>query len=356
MELIMILLLCIAIMAFVIAICTTPLIRKLALKYNVYAKPNHRTIHKNIVPLLGGISIFAAYLVSFSLLIVFAPSNLDALIEESIVFLGAGFLILLLGIYDDIKGANSTQKLTIQIIAAAIVIISGYKVSVVAMPFGIYVPLGMFSVPVTMLWIVGITNAINLIDGLDGLAAGISMGAALIMLAVSLYFGNIASAFPAAILASSLAAFLLFNFNPARIFLGDSGSLFIGFMLACFSINGTFRDSSAVAMLIPVIVLGIPITDTILAVIRRVRKGVHPFHADREHIHHRLMNLGLSHRQVVLLIYGISMVFGVIAMLIFIFPSPYTLLSLVPLLIMMMFGLKRLGFTQYFVLSHKSLE
>lgn len=352
----MILLLATAIMAFVVAVCMTPLIRKLASRLNVYAKPNHRTIHKQVVPLLGGISIFAAYLFSFSLLIAFAPSSLDALIEESIVFIGAGFLILLLGIYDDIKGANSTQKLTTQIIAATLVIISGYKVSAVILPIGGIISLGIFSVPVTLLWIVGITNAINLIDGLDGLAAGISMGAALIMLAVSLYFGNIASAFPAAILASSLAAFLLFNFNPAKIFLGDSGSLFIGFMLGCFSINGTFRESSAVAMLIPMIVLGIPITDTILAVIRRLRKGVHPFHADREHIHHRLLNLGLSHRKVVLLIYAISLSWGLIAMLIFISSSPFMLVFLIPIAGTILYGLRRLGFTQYFKLGHKPLE
>lgn len=338
-----------SIAAFVIALAMTPLIRKMALKFEIYAKPNHRTIHKDIVPLLGGVAIFASYIVGFGIIAAFPSPYLTELIRESFIFLIGGTLILFLGIYDDIRGADSYQKFSVQILAALIVIMSGYKVSTIILPFTGVISLGILSIPFTMLWIVGITNAINLIDGLDGLAAGISFGAACVMMAVSLWSGNLASAFPAAILASSLAAFLFFNFNPAKIFLGDSGSLFIGFMLACFSINGTFRESSAVAMLAPIIVLGIPITDTLLAFTRRVRRGVHPFRADKEHIHHRLMNLGLNHRQVVLLMNGISWFWGIIALVIFLSNDANVLFLLLFIPAILIYGLKKLGFAQYFV-------
>ena len=350
----MILLLSTIIMAFLVAIILTPVIRKIALKYNIYAQPNHRTIHKDAVPLLGGVVIFAAYLAGFTIVALFPNQHLEALIRESIVFLIGGLLILLLGIYDDIKGANCYQKFSVQLIASIIIILAGYKISTIVNPFGGTLSLGILSIPFTLLWIVGITNAINLIDGLDGLAAGISFGAACIIVAISLWFGNIASAFPAAILAGSLAAFLLFNFNPAKIFLGDSGSMFIGFMLACFSINGTFRDSSSVAILIPIIVLGIPITDTLLALIRRLRKGVHPFQADKEHIHHRLLNMGLSHKQAVLLMNGVSYFWGSIAFVISVSNNQYSLFLLMIILAIVFLGLKKLGFLQYFLIGHKN--
>lgn len=349
----MILLLSTGIVAFGIAIIMTPLIRKIALKYEVCARPNHRTVHQDIVPKLGGIGIFAAYLAGFMLIMLSAGQQFETLVREGIIFLIGGSLILIVGIYDDIKEINYYHKLLLQVIAALIVILSGYKISIIINPFGGVISLGIFSVPFTLLWIVGITNAINLIDGLDGLAAGISLGAAAVIMAISLWFGNMASAFPAAILAGALLAFLFFNFNPAKIFLGDSGSLFIGFMLACFSINGTFRDGSAVALLIPVIVLGIPITDTILSFVRRLRKGVHPFVADREHTHHRLLNLGLSHKQVVMLMNGISYSWGAIAFVIYTTHSHYSLLLLLFVLLTIVIWLKKLGFVQYFLIGRQ---
>lgn len=350
----MILLLSTSIMAFFVAIIMTPLIRKIALKYEVYARPNHRTIHQDIVPKLGGVAIFAAYLIGFILIMLFAGQQFETLVREGIIFLIGGSLILIAGIYDDIKEINYYHKLIVQCLAAIIVVLFGYKISFIINPLGGIISLGIFSVPFTLLWLVGITNAINLIDGLDGLAAGISLGATFVIVAISLWFGNIASAFPSAILAGALLAFLIFNFNPAKIFLGDSGSLFIGFMLACFSINGTFRDGSAVALLIPIIVLGIPITDTALAFIRRLRKGVHPFVADREHVHHRLLNLGLSHKQVVLLMNGFSYWWGAIAFVIYTTNSQYSLLLLLLVFITIVFGLKKLGFVQYFMFGNQS--
>jgi len=347
----MILLLCTFLLAFSVSIGLTPYVRKLAFKYNAVARPNQRTIHKGLMPRLGGVAVFLAFVSGIVLMIVFTNENFAALQREAVVFLFAGFIILLLGIYDDIKGANCYQKFVVQFVAASLVILFGYKITAIVNPFGEPISLGLFSVPFSLLWIVGITNAFNLIDGLDGLAAGISLGAATIMLVISLWFGNLASAFPAAILAGAIGGFLIFNFNPAKIFLGDSGSMLIGFLLACFSINGTFRDSSAVAIYIPMVVLGIPILDTILAIIRRMRKGIHLFQADKEHIHHRLLQLGMSHRHAVLLLNGVSYSWGVVAFMIYIFNNQYSLLLLLPIFMTIFIGLKKLGFAKYFLIK-----
>ena len=342
------------IIAFLATILLTIVVKKIAVRYDICAKPNHRSIHKKSIPLLGGIAIFGAFVISLSLLMIFSQTGLSPLIKEMVVFLAGGGLILLLGIYDDIKGAIWYQKLIVELLAGTIIILFGYKISAVINPFGGTISLGIFSIPFTLLWISGVTNAINLIDGLDGLAAGISFGAACIMMFISLWFNNIASAFPAAILAGSLAAFLIFNFNPAKIFLGDSGSLFLGFILACFSVNGTFRESSAVALLIPIIVLGIPITDTLLAFFRRLVQGVHPFVADKEHIHHRLLNLGLSHKRAVVLINSVSYLWGVVAVILFIDHSAYRYLTLLLILSSLILGLWKLGFARYLFANNRN--
>jgi len=339
-------------LAFSVSIGLTPYVRKFAFKFDAVAVPNHRTIHRGAMPRLGGIAIFVAFLAGIMLMVLFTGENFAALQREALVFLFAGSIILSLGIYDDIKGANCYQKFVIQLASASVVILFGYRITAVVNPFGEPVSLGIFSIPFTLLWIVGITNAFNLIDGLDGLAAGISLGAATIMIAISLWFGNLLSAFPAAILAGALAGFLIYNFNPAKIFLGDSGSLLIGFLLACFSINGTFRDASAVAIYIPMVVLGIPILDTFLAVLRRFRKGIHLFQADREHIHHRLLQLGISHKNAVLLLNGVSYSWGIVALMIYVFDKPYSLLLLLPVFVTILFGLKKLGFAKYFLMKH----
>jgi len=344
------LLLCTFLLAFSVSIGLTPYVRKLAFKFDAVARSNHRTIHKGLMPRLGGVAVFVAFYAGILLIMLSTGDNFAALRREAMVFLFAGSIILALGIYDDIKGANSNQKFIVQLISAIIVVLFGYKITAVVNPFGVPISLGIFSIPFTLLWIVGITNSINLIDGLDGLAAGISLGAACIMVFISLWFGNLISAFPAAILAGAIGGFLIYNFNPARIFLGDSGSLLIGFLLACFSINGTFRDSSAVAIYIPMVVLGIPILDTILAMLRRIRKRIHLFQADKEHIHHKLLQLGISHRNAVLLLNGISYSWGVIAFAIYIFNNPYSFLLLLPVLFTIVLGLKKLGFVKYFLI------
>ncbi len=350
----MILLLSTSVFSFFASLVLTMLVRKFAIKKHICSKKNHRSIHKNATPLLGGVAIFGGVMISMYIIFMFGGENLSRLLREMAVFLMGGFLILLIGIYDDIKGANWYEKFAVQFLAGTIVVLFGYKISAIVSPFGGSIALGIFSVPATLLWIVFISNSLNLIDGLDGLAAGIGFIAACLMVFISLWFGNLASAFPAAILAAALAAFLIYNYNPAKIFLGDSGSLFLGFMLACFSINGTFRNSTGVAMLIPIIVLGIPIVDTLLAFIRRLRKGVHPFVADKEHIHHRLLSLGLTHRQAVLSIHTVSLLWGSFATVILISKNPYRLLLLVLIFGSMVWGIIKMGFWQYFLIRNKT--
>lgn len=309
----MVLIVSASILAFMVSVGLTPLVKKIAYKRDWVARINHRTIHQIPIPLLGGTAVFLAYLAGILLVYIFAGGQYEELLKENLSFVLGGSIILILGIYDDIRGASSYQKFICQILASIIVITLGYKISAIVNPFGGVIELGIWSIPITIFWLVAISNAFNLIDGLDGLASGIGLGAALTMMFVSLWSNNYISALPAGILAASIAGFLIFNFNPAKIFLGDSGSLVIGFWLACFSINGTFRSESAVAILIPIIVFSLPILDTFMAFFRRVRKGIHPFKADKKHIHHRLLYIGLSQRQAMLLLSGVSSFWGLLA-------------------------------------------
>ncbi|NOZ62200.1 MAG: undecaprenyl/decaprenyl-phosphate alpha-N-acetylglucosaminyl 1-phosphate transferase [Calditrichaeota bacterium] len=339
--------------AFFTTVAMTLIVKKVAIHRQLFARSNGRSIHSKPTPVLGGVAIFVAFVVSYIVIFTFATSALAPLLREMFVFLTGGLVILGLGVYDDIFGATWYQKFIVEFLAGAIVLFAGYQISALNFFPGQSVNLGWLGVPFTLMWIIAITNAINLIDGLDGLAAGVSLLAALAMMFISLWFGNIASAFPAAILAGSLAAFLIFNFNPAKIFLGDSGSLFLGFMLACFSINGTFRNNSGVALYIPIIVLGIPITDMLLAFFRRLAKGVNPFQADREHIHHQLLYLGLSHRSAMLLINFVSLCWGAIGVFLYISPGRYSYALLLIIFLTLALGIQKLGFFRYFVLTQK---
>lgn len=339
----MVLLVCAALLAFGVAILLTPQVKNLAHRYDITAKPNHRTIHLHTTPLLGGTAVYLAYLVGIFLVFLLAREKYAALLSENLSFILAGTLVLLLGIYDDIKGASSYEKFSVQIIAALVVILSGYQISTIVNPFGGVIKLGWFSYPITILWLVTISNAFNLIDGLDGLASGIGLGAALIMMLVALWGQNLVSALPAAILAGAIAGFLVFNINPAKIFLGDSGSLVIGFWLACFSINGTFRTENAVAIVIPIIVFSLPILDTFMAFFRRVRRGIHPFRADRKHIHHRLLYLGLNQRQVMLVLVGISYAWGLVAFGMVALGNPFSLVLTALVLGSIILGLRHLA-------------
>jgi UDP-GlcNAc:undecaprenyl-phosphate GlcNAc-1-phosphate transferase len=332
---------------FLLALFLTPVIRKIALRVQV---PKTR---ERFVPELGGIAIYLSFMAGLLIAVLLVPEQFRPLQDRMLGLVLGGTVVLLVGMYDDVRGTNCLQKFLGQTVAALIAIYFGFKISLIKNPFGEPLALGHFATPVTLLWIVGISNAMNLIDGLDGLAAGVSSVTGLTLLLIAIYTGNIPTIFLTVIIVGSVLGFLKYNLNPAMIFMGDTGSLFLGFLLALVSIQGSSQTSTAVAILIPMIALGVPIVDTLYAIARRARKGVNPLKGDKEHIHHRLIRLGLSHRQAVALICGVSVVFGVIAFLLTATSDEFTAVLLMVVGMIVYIGVKRLGYIDFTAASHE---
>lgn len=298
------------------ALLLTPVFRRFALRNSIVARPNHRTVHQGEVAKLGGGAIFTAFLAG---MILFGVTNRSEFLANTgaLVSLTFGAMILfLLGALDDKADLNCNLKLLIEIAAAALVVAYGWRVETLILPASIQLSLGVFSYPLSVLWIVGVTNSFNMIDGLDGLAAGIAVVVLICSLAIAALFGNLLLLPIIFVLLGATIGFLRYNLNPASIFMGDSGSLSLGFLLACISLSVATTNSGASAVLIPLLLLGLPLTDTSLAIIRRGRRGIHPFHADREHIHHRLVGLGLTHSGAAAAMVGLSFILGLMAYLV----------------------------------------
>lgn len=299
------------VIAFIIAFIATLLltfpIKKLASKIGAMDVPDHRKIHKEVTPRLGGLSIFiGAFLGALYL----GPEH-EHLPE---ILLGA-IVILITGILDDIYSIRPVVKLTGQLIAASFLVNSGLIIERVTLPVIGMVDLGFFSVLITVLWVVGITNAINLIDGLDGLATGVSTIALISIFVMSIMDTQIIVTLIAIALIGANLGFLYHNFYPAKIYMGDSGSNFLGYMIAVVSMLGLFKNIAFFSFIIPIIVLAVPIFDTLFAIVRRALNKENIMKPDNKHIHYRLLEAGFSHRQTVLIIYGFSALFGVLAIL-----------------------------------------
>lgn len=301
--------------AFIISFLMTPRAKKFAEAVGAVDKPNERRVNKVPVPRMGGIAVFTGFMLSLLLFADVSKQVLGVILGAVIITIG--------GALDDIINLKPWIKLLIQIIAAVIAVRCG------VMPDGItglnngtiYIGQGI-AAAITVLWIVGCTNAVNLIDGLDGLATGISMISAFFMLLIS--FGatsNVSVPILLAALIGACGGFLPHNFNPAKIFLGDVGSQFLGYTLATVSVLGMFKMHALVTMLVPVLALAVPIADTVFAFARRIFRGQSPFKADKGHFHHRLLATGLSHKQVVLVLWGASALCGLIGMLLVNFDS-----------------------------------
>jgi len=295
------------VLAFLVAFMGTPLVRILALKIKAIDRPDARKVHNGIMPRLGGLAICLAFWAGILLT--------QELSREIVGLLSGGVLIALIGIIDDIKGVSPKIKLAGQVIAASVAIAGGIRVDFITNPFAGVIGLNflgfeIFSFLLTIIWIIGITNAINLIDGLDGLAAGVSAIAAITLGIVSILEGNQAVAGLAFLLAASILGFLKYNFHPAQLFMGDTGSLFLGFNLATIAVIGLTKSATVISLFLPVVILGIPIADTFFAIVRRYYNGKPIFSPDKDHLHHRLLALGLSHKHTVLAIYGVSVVLG----------------------------------------------
>jgi len=312
--------------AFVLALAVsatiTPFVVWLAIQKGWLDQPSEaRKVHRKPVPRLGGLAVVAGFMAPLVALMLYENRVSRLVYEDQGLVAGllfGGLLIVLLGVFDDIRGSSARQKLAVQTLAVVIIWQLGFRVEILGLPLGEQpVSLGMLSFPLTWLWVVGIINAMNLIDGLDGLASGIALLATFVLFCVALNDNAVVLCLLTACLGGAVVGFLFFNFNPARIFLGDSGSMFLGFVLAAVSIWTQRKETTAITMFVPILALGLPILDTGLSFFRRLCRGTHPFKADREHVHHRLMALGLSHRSTVLTLYTASAVFslGAIALL-----------------------------------------
>ncbi|MCM3602667.1 undecaprenyl/decaprenyl-phosphate alpha-N-acetylglucosaminyl 1-phosphate transferase [Robertmurraya korlensis] len=304
------------IICFFAAILLTPVVKKLAFIIGATDQPNQRKVHQKIMPRLGGLAIYISFLIGVFILqpndtYLISVLNLDGSIHLPILI--GSLIIILTGAFDDVKEISPRIKLLGQIAAALVVVVVGdLRVEFINLPFGGQLDFGYFSIPITMVWIIGITNAINLIDGLDGLAAGVSTIALFTIAGMAYTMGNPYVMIMALILAVSTLGFLLYNFHPAKIFMGDTGALFLGYMIAVLSLLG-FKGVTFVSLIIPVIILGVPISDTLFAIVRRLVNKQPLSAPDKSHLHHCLLRLGYSHRQTVVLIYAMSGIFGLAA-------------------------------------------
>ncbi len=289
---------------FLISFASTPTVIALANRVKALDIPkDSRRIHKKPIPLIGGLAIFYGFVIS---VLCFAVID-----REIMGILIGAVIIVTVGVVDDMRELSAKIKLLFQIIAAAIVIYFGVDITYIANPFSqwfgpVYINLGLWSIPITMVWIIGVTNAVNLIDGLDGLAVGVSSIASVALLSLTLISQNLNAAIVTAALAGAGFGFLPYNFNPAKIFMGDTGSTFLGFVLACISIQGIMKMYALVSFAVPVLILGLPIFDTLFAIIRRLLTGKSIMSPDRGHLHHRLLDMGFSQKQTVAILYTLT--------------------------------------------------
>jgi UDP-GlcNAc:undecaprenyl-phosphate/decaprenyl-phosphate GlcNAc-1-phosphate transferase len=307
--------------AFLLAMCLaavlTPAVRWLAFRVGAVATPGGRHVHGRATPRLGGIAIALATCAPLCALFIVDSGVARIIREESSLAAGlliGGVALCSVGVIDDARGVRASYKLAAQVVAAGVAYGSGFRIEAIHVPLLGALPMGVFALPVTVLWIVGITNAVNLIDGLDGLAAGVVFLAAGTNFAVAWISTNVFVAVLMAAVMGSLLGFLFYNFNPARIFMGDSGSYFLGFVLATSSLAGaSHKASTAVSLLVPIIALGLPIFDTLFSMVRRMLERRPLFSPDRGHIHHRLLDMGITHRRAVMILYGVSVALTVAA-------------------------------------------
>ena len=299
--------------ALLVAWLLTPPVKSFAEHVGAIDVPkDERRVHDHPIPRMGGLAIFLGFLLSVLLFVNISTQVLG-------IVLGA-VIIVVMGAVDDIVSLKPGIKLLGQTVAAIVAIRCGIVFENISNPnifsAETFIFVGWLSIPLTLLWIVGCTNAVNLIDGLDGLAVGVSGISSLTMLVVSLYVSEPVVSIMLSALVGACVGFLPYNFNPAKIFMGDVGSQFLGFVLSTVSIMGLFKFHAIITFIVPMLALAVPLTDTAFAFIRRIAHGQSPFHADRGHLHHRLLAMGMSQKQAVAVIYGISAVLGLFAVLI----------------------------------------
>ena len=297
--------------SFLITYLLVPVNIRISNKWNLVDHPQQRKIHTVTTPIAGGLS-FGIPIILIQLIVYFVFPEFGS----QLLFLAVGgSLILILGFLDDKTRITANYKLIIQIVIITIIYFAGFNIQLLTNPFGKTIVWGYFSFPVTILWFLLVVNAFNLIDGLDGLASGIAIIVATVLLAVGFLKSNTIIIFSSLTLIGANLAFLRYNFYPAKIFMGDTGSLFLGFNIAAISIvgKGEFKGITSMTLLVPIIALAIPIMDTAFAIFRRVNKKKNIFQADKEHIHHKLHEIGLSQKNIAFICYFLTLLFGLIA-------------------------------------------
>ncbi|MDR1560458.1 MAG: undecaprenyl/decaprenyl-phosphate alpha-N-acetylglucosaminyl 1-phosphate transferase [Clostridiales bacterium] len=317
--------------SFGISIVTTPFAKKLSIKVGAIDQPRSRGMHSEPIPRMGGIAIVSGFLTALGIAAIFMP---DVRTAQFLGFVAGALIIVAAGIVDDIRGLKPGTKLVFQIAASLVVIFSGTRVDFFVFPF--LTVLDSLAAPFTLIWIVGLTNAVNMIDGLDGLAAGVTTIGALSLLILCVLSGSGLAVVLAAALAGSCLGFLPRNFNPAEVIMGDTGAQFLGYVLAVSSILGVFKAYALLSVVIASFALALPIFDAAFAILRRFLAGKPIMTADRGHLHHKLIDSGYSHKQAVILLYVMSAVSGVIAIVIAIQDERAILVTSICLVIMLM--------------------
>jgi UDP-GlcNAc:undecaprenyl-phosphate GlcNAc-1-phosphate transferase len=340
--------------SFGLVYAITPAFIRIVKKLKILDRPNLRKAHASPTPTLGGVVIYLAFSVA-----VLVALRLNQVFYSELSMYAPGLLIgslalVIFGILHDTRNMPASVKLFGQIMVAVIIFLSGIKIEFITNPFGgeihLIYPLSLVS---TVIWIVALINAINLIDGLDGLAAGITFISSVVLFFIALMKNDLGSMFICLALAGSCLGFLRYNFFPAKIFMGDAGSMFLGLILAIISIQGINKVAITVALMIPITVLAIPIYDTILAIIRRFVSKRDIFKPDRQHIHYRLLDMGVTHKHVVMLLYFVGIYFGIIAFLLILLPINFAFIALLLLAMGVFMGVKAIVFIEQRIKSVK---
>ncbi|HCX0121948.1 TPA: undecaprenyl/decaprenyl-phosphate alpha-N-acetylglucosaminyl 1-phosphate transferase, partial [Staphylococcus aureus] len=295
----------------IVSLTITPIVIAISKRLNLVDKPNFRKVHTKPISVMGGTVILFSFLIG-----IWIGHPIETEIKPLII---GAIIMYVLGLVDDIYDLKPYIKLAGQIAAALVVAFYGVTIDFISLPMGTTIHFGFLSIPITVIWIVAITNAINLIDGLDGLASGVSAIGLITIGFIAILQANIFITMICCVLLGSLIGFLFYNFHPAKIFLGDSGALMIGFIIGFLSLLG-FKNITIIALFFPIVILAVPFIDTLFAMIRRVKKGQHIMQADKSHLHHKLLALGYTHRQTVLLIYSISILFSLSSIILYVSP------------------------------------
>ena len=301
-------------LALLFTLLLVPLVRRNAIKAGYYDAPGERKIHKQPIPRLGGIAIWLGFMLALGVVVVVHPPIIPASVFSSGLsgILAGGAIVFFLGLLDDLFTLSPYLKLGVQFIAALTAFVLGVQINTLDLPGAQLLVLNALSLPVTVIWLVGLMNAMNFIDGIDGLAAGVTTLSALTLTVVAMFTNQPSSALLAAVLCGASLGFLVFNFHPAKIFMGDSGALFCGFLLACIAVTGVLK-TKVVVMLLPMFVLSVPILDITYSVFRRLLRGQNPFLPDADHIHHQFLKAGMGQIKTVTYLYSLCVVGGLIA-------------------------------------------